>query len=87
MDIIFMALATGSIFIFRYRDKENDVEPAYKLGAYPIVPIIYLLVTIAFVVNTLIALPAQSWAGVGILLIGVPAFYYFKRNSEKETKR
>ena len=87
MDIIFMALATGSIFIFRCRDKENDVEPAYKLGAYPIVPIIYLLVTIAFVVNTLIALPAQSWAGVGILLIGVPAFYYFKRNSEKETKR
>jgi len=82
-----MSLATGSIFIFRYRDTENDVEPAYKLGAYPIVPTIYLLVTFAFVVNTLIALPAQSWAGVGILLIGVPVFYYFKRNSEKETKR
>lgn len=79
MDIIFMALATGSIFVFRYRDKENDAKPSYKLGWYPIVPIIYLVVTIAFVINTLIELPMQSWAGVAILLAGIPAYYYFKR--------
>lgn len=78
MDIIFMALATGSIFVFRTRDKGRE-EPAYKLGWYPVIPIIYLIVTIAFVVNTLIALPAQSWAGVAILLAGIPAYYYFKR--------
>jgi len=79
MDIIFMALATGAIFVFRARDKKDAFEPAYKLGWYPLIPIIYLIVTVAFVINTLVALPIQSWAGVAILLAGIPAYYYFKR--------
>lgn len=79
MDITFMTFATASLFVFRSRDNTSDREPVYKLVAYPIVPIIYLIVTLAFVVNTLIALPAQSWAGVAILLAGIPAYNYFKK--------
>ncbi len=82
MDIVFMTLATASIFIFRARDQSDAQEPAYKLGAYPIIPIIYLIVTVAFVVNTLIDLPMQSWAGVAILAAGIPAFYYFKNHKK-----
>jgi len=76
MDIVFMALATATIFVFR---KKNDAHTGFTLRWFPIIPIIYLIVTIAFVVNTLIDLNTESWVGVAILISGVPAYYYFIR--------
>jgi APA family basic amino acid/polyamine antiporter len=75
MDIVFMALATSTIFIFRKR-KLNDT--GYKLRFYPWIPIVYLIITIAFVINTLADLNAESWIGVGILIAGIPVFMYFR---------
>jgi len=79
MDIVFMALATATIFIFR---KENAGHNGFMLKWYPIIPVIYLIVTVAFVVNTLIDLNAESWVGVAILISGVPAYYYFKGKND-----
>lgn len=75
MDIVFMALATATIFIFR---SSKEVNTGFKLRMYPLIPILYLLVTTAFVINTLADLNKESWVGMGILAMGVPAFYYFK---------
>ncbi|MBK9735951.1 MAG: amino acid permease [Saprospiraceae bacterium] len=80
MDIVFMALATATIFIFR---KRGGMIDGYTLGLFPWIPIIYLVVTIAFVINTLSGLSAESWGGLGILLIGIPVYYYFKRKKQK----
>jgi len=76
MDIVFMALATTTVFIFR---KEKDKHTGFRINWYPFIPIIYLVVTIAFVLNTLIDLNSESWVGVGILALGVPAYYFFRR--------
>lgn len=81
MDIVFMALATSTIFIFRQRKTANN---GYKLKLYPWIPIVYLIVTIAFVLNTLLDLNPESWIGVIILLIGIPVFYYFKKSRESK---
>lgn len=76
MDIVFMAMATATVFVFRKRKVPND---GYRLQWYPWVPLIYLLVTSAFVINTLWSLNTESWIGVGILLAGIPVFYYFRK--------
>lgn len=81
MDIVFMALATSTVFVFRDR-KLN--ETGYKLRFYPWIPIIYLIVTLAFVLNTLIGMNAESWIGLAILLSGIPVFYYFKNQNAQE---
>ena len=78
MDIVFMALATSTVFVFRKRKVSNS---GYKLSYYPLIPVIYLVITIAFVVNTLVSLNAESWTGVLIMLVGIPVYYYFKKNS------
>jgi APA family basic amino acid/polyamine antiporter len=81
MDIVFMALAAASIFIFRARaSKEEDVP--FKLSWYPIIPILYVLVTVAFVFNTMISLNKESFAGIFILLMGIPVYYFFKKKSK-----
>ena len=77
MDIVFMALATATIFVFRKRQIPNQ---GYQLKWYPLVPLIYLLVTSAFVFNTLWSLNTESWIGVGILLAGIPVFYHFRNH-------
>jgi APA family basic amino acid/polyamine antiporter len=78
MDIVFMALATFSIFIFRRRQSE---KPTFYLKAYPIIPIIYLLITVSFVFNTLLHLSTEAWVGVGILLLGIPSYLLFKKKN------
>jgi APA family basic amino acid/polyamine antiporter len=81
MDILFMALATSTIFIFRR--KRQDEKPAYLLKLYPLIPIIYLMVTIAFVINTLILIDGVPNIALVILVLGVPTYLLFKRYKTK----
>ncbi len=78
MDIIFMTLAGISIFIFRFNRK--DAERPVLAWGYPVVPLIFILISIAFVGNTLKEAPEQTLAGLGVLLLGLPIYYLFKRS-------
>ena len=76
MDIAFMALAGFSVFIFRR--KLPDAKRPYRTWGYPVVPGIFVLISSAFVVNTLIQRPVQAIAGLGFLLLGIGAYYLFR---------
>ena len=75
MDIAFMLLAGLSIFIFR-KNKENAERPV-KAWGYPIVPLIFVLLSLSFVVSTLFGKDTmeQAIAGLVVMTIGI-AFYY-----------
>ena len=76
MDILFMALATSTIFVFRRRPSANS--PAYILKLYPIIPVLYLIVTSAFVVNTFTHIHGVPSIALIILALGVPTYWIFK---------
>jgi APA family basic amino acid/polyamine antiporter len=76
MDLIFMALAAISIFIFR-KKKSEEARP-YRTIAYPVVPAIYIIINIIFIFNTLIQKPVQAWAGIIVVTIGFGFYFYFK---------
>jgi len=82
MDILFMAIATSTIFIFRR--KKNNINPAYKLNLYPLIPILYLIVTVAFVINTFIHIEGVPNVALIILILGIPTYLLFKRNSKSK---
>jgi APA family basic amino acid/polyamine antiporter len=77
MDIAFMALAGASVFVFRVRIK--DQERPYRTLGYPIIPGIFVLISTAFVVSTLIQRKEQALAGLLLLGVGVLVYYYFKK--------
>lgn len=79
MDILFMGLAGASIFIFRLKRKE--AERPYKTWAYPIVPFIFVSISAAFVVNTLIERPIQALAGLALTGLGILVFLIFKKRN------
>ncbi len=77
MDIAFMALAGAAVFVFRRRRPE--LARPYRVAAYPWVPLVFVGISGAFVVNTLIQRPAQAAAGLLFLGVGVVVYGVFKR--------
>jgi APA family basic amino acid/polyamine antiporter len=80
-DWIFFALTAASIFIFRRRFP--DAERPYRTLGYPLTPLFFIAISAWFVLNTLVEKPAQAWAGIGFLLVGVPVFYFWKNKSKR----
>jgi APA family basic amino acid/polyamine antiporter len=76
---LFYGLAAGSLFVFR--QTMPDAPRAYRATGYPVIPIVFLAVTIALLVNTFVATPRQALQGVGMLLAGLPFYWYWSRRS------
>ena len=75
--LIFVALATASVFVFRRR--LPDAPRAYRTIGYPVVPILFLLVAGWIIANTFMATPGRALAGVGLMLAGLPFYWYWSR--------
>ena len=79
-DWIFFALAAFSIFIFRRRDPE--AERPYRTLGYPLTPLFFVAISTLFVIYTLFEKPAESFAGLGFLAVGVPVYMFWKRKNQ-----
>jgi basic amino acid/polyamine antiporter, APA family len=76
---LFYGLSTASLFVFR-RTMPDAPRPYRALG-YPLVPVVFVLVTLALLVNTFIAAPRQAFQGVAVLLAGLPLYWYWSRRA------
>ncbi len=74
---IFYGLTTASVFIFRKR--MPDADRPYKAWGYPVVPILFLLVTAWLLANTLWATPLQAIIGLILIALGFPVYLYWSR--------
>ena len=75
--LFFVAMATASVFVFRRR--EPDAERPYRTLGYPVVPLLALLVTAWLLVNTFVTAPTQALAGLGLMALGLPFYWYWSR--------
>ncbi|HZF68324.1 MAG TPA: amino acid permease [Gemmatirosa sp.] len=69
----FYALGVGAVFRLRGRD---DYRPSFQVPGYPVVPALFVLGTLALLVNALID-PASRWATagtLGVVLLGIPVY-------------
>lgn len=71
---IFYALIGSSIFVFRR--KYPDAPRPYRVWGYPVMPILFLLVSGWLLINTIMTAPTQSFIGIGLILLGLPVYYY-----------
>jgi APA family basic amino acid/polyamine antiporter len=74
---IFYGLAGAAVFVFR-RTMPNAERP-YRVPGYPWTPLLFVLASFAIVVNTFVADWRDSAWGVGILLLGLPAYLFWRR--------
>ena len=71
----------GGLALFRLRIDRPDAERPYRAWGYPVVPIAFIAGALFMVLNTLISKPVQSIAGLGILAIGLPVYYWSRRTT------
>ncbi|MBI3664668.1 MAG: amino acid permease [Acidobacteria bacterium] len=72
-------LTTASVFVFRRR--LPDAERPYRTWGYPVVPVLFLVVTGWLLANTLRATPFQAIAGLALISLGLPLYWYWSRHA------
>ena len=80
--VLSYTLTVIGLFVLRW--KKPDVPRPYRCTGYPWLPAIYILVGVAWTLNTIIQRPTEAFWGATIVLIGVPGYLYWKRRSRPE---
>jgi basic amino acid/polyamine antiporter, APA family len=75
--VLFYMLTILGIFILR--KKRPDMERPYKAFGYPVLPIVYILLGLAFCTLLIIYKPLFTWPGLIITLVGIPVYYWAVR--------
>jgi len=75
--LLFNGLAVASIYVLRR--KLPDVPRPYRMWGYPILPAMYLGATGYLMINTLLATPGRALAGIGVVALGLPVYFYYAR--------
>jgi APA family basic amino acid/polyamine antiporter len=75
--LVFVVLATASVFVFRRR--MPGAARSYRTRGYPVIPILFMVVATGIVINTLVTTPDRALAGVGLMLVGLPFYWYWSR--------
>lgn len=78
--LLFYILTIYGIFILR--KKEPNAERPYKAFGYPFVPILYIVMTSLICITLLLYDTRNTGLGLGIVLLGIPIYYFTQRKSE-----
>jgi APA family basic amino acid/polyamine antiporter len=73
--VVFIAATVASVFIFRGREHSGFMTPLY-----PLTPIVFLAITGIVLFFIAMRDPSRTLIGVGLVFLGLPVYYFFRRN-------
>jgi APA family basic amino acid/polyamine antiporter len=74
---LFFALMAAGLFMLRRRP---DYRPEYRTWGYPVVPIVFIIVSLAIVINQFASEPRDAATGLGLVALGAPIYYWRNAN-------
>lgn len=74
---LFAGIAVAAVFVLRAR--EPNAPRPFKAIGYPITPAIFVIASLAIVLNAFYANPRVSILGTLLILSGIPVYLYFRR--------
>jgi len=77
---IFYALGGVCVFVLR-RTRPDAVRP-FRVPGYPVTPALFVAAAAALVANTIVSQPARAAVGIGVALLGIPVYFFWKRSSQ-----
>ncbi|WP_420126252.1 APC family permease [Longimicrobium sp.] len=78
----FLALTVAAVFVLRRR--RPDLARPYRTVGYPLVPAVFLVGTLAMMVNALLERPAATLLAAGIVAIGVPIYFAWRSAARRQ---
>jgi APA family basic amino acid/polyamine antiporter len=70
---LFALLFIGAVYVLRVR--RPDLKKPFHLPGYPIVPALFMMVTVFMAVFAFMEWPKPSLLSLGSILLGIPAYY------------
>jgi APA family basic amino acid/polyamine antiporter len=70
--LVFYVLTVGAVFVLR--STKPDAPRPYRTWGYPWVPAAYIVAAVALMADLLIVKPRYTWAGLLIVLSGLPVY-------------
>lgn len=80
--ILFSVAGGTALFLLRRTMPEHP--RAYRVWGFPVVPLVFIAGSVAFVLNTLMERPTESLTGLGLLALGLPVYWYWRNRGVGE---
>ena len=74
---VFYALGCGAVM--RLRRTKPDIPRPYRAWGYPWTPIVFIAFALWLVANTILERPRDAAIGAGLILCGLPGYWYWKK--------
>lgn len=89
VDFIFFGATAACIFVFRRRRRSSETiatgEPSSfaRVPGHPLTTALFVIICWLVVINTVYKYPKNTLIGLGILLAGIPAFYFWRMRNKR----
>jgi APA family basic amino acid/polyamine antiporter len=77
MMVLSYVLTVVALFVLRF--KQPDTPRPYRCAGYPWVPGLYVVLGSVWFFNVIFAKPKEALAGIGIVALGIPFYFYWRR--------
>ena len=85
VDFLFFGL-TG-VALLRIRKMDANKMASFKVPGHPYTTLLFVLISWWIVLNTLYQYPGDTLIGFGLMMLGVPAYYFWSRHERKDSPR
>src|SRR5213596_443227 len=75
----FVSYAAGCGAVIRLRHGAPGLARPYRTWGYPVTPIVFIAFAAWLVYNTIVETPRDSAIGAGLILLGLPGYWYWKK--------
>jgi basic amino acid/polyamine antiporter, APA family len=78
---VFYALSAGAVI--KLRHTAPQLARPYRTWGYPVTPIVFIAFAAWLVYNTIVETPLDSAVGAGIILLGLPGYWYWRKGGSR----
>jgi APA family basic amino acid/polyamine antiporter len=83
-ELVFYILTIAGLFVLRF--KRPDAPRPYKAWGYPVLPALYLVLAAWICVVLLRYKPQYTWPGLVLVLLGIPVYLFWSRQSTSQAQ-
>ncbi len=80
---IFYGLTAGAVF--RLRKRGIGEATVFRVPLYPFLPIVFIVLAIVLLINTIITAPGLTAIGLGVMALGLPVYVWMGRSQAQKS--
>jgi APA family basic amino acid/polyamine antiporter len=77
--VSFLFYALSALAVLVLRRTEPALPRPYRTWGYPVTPVLFIGFALYLVADTILQTPRESAFGAGLVLLGLPAYWYWRR--------